>query len=101
MTGIFKIKFLWFGLFLASPPMAAWALRGGVETENTPVQTNIHATAASSETDRLKVPVEVVTGEGKTQWMMVEVTHEAIPEPGAAVLLAVSSLLLLRRHREE
>lgn len=98
MFGILKIKFLWIGLFLAFPPMAAWALRGD---EDKPAPAAV-AMPTVVETNRIKMPVEVVTKGGKTEWVMVEVPTQAIPEPGTSTLLmAFSCLILLRRKREE
>lgn len=98
MFGIFKIKFLWIGFFLVLPPMAAWALRGhDSEPTPPPVLESSHV-----ETNRVQMPVEVVAKGGKTEWVMVEVATDAIPEPGTTTLLiTLSSLLLLRRNREE
>lgn len=99
MPGIFKIKILWIGLFLAFPPMAAWALRGGSDETPTPPSP---APANAVEETRVRMPVEVITKGGKTEWVMVEVAAGAIPEPGTTTLLMVfSSLCLLRRQREE
>ena len=47
----------------------------------------------------VKMPVEVVGASGQREWILVEVSNQTIPEPGAAVLLSLSSLLLLRRRR--
>lgn len=102
MPGIFKIKSLWLGLFLAFPPAAAWALRGNAEAVNPPPAAHsAPAPAAPAEEDLMQVPVEVVADGGKTEWVVVEVTNQAIPEPGAAAMLALSSLLLLRRQRRK
>ena len=74
--------------------MAAWALRGHGD-EPPPNQT---VTLSTIE----KVPVEVVAKGVKSEWLMVEVPSEAIPEPGVMTLLMVSSsVALLRRRREE
>jgi hypothetical protein len=98
LSGIFKIKFLWIGLFLAFPPMAAWALRGG---HDKPAPSPVAMTEVV-ETNRIKMPVEVVTKGGKTEWVMVDVPTQAIPEPGTTTLLmTLSCILLLRRKREE
>jgi hypothetical protein len=98
LIGFLKIKFLWIGLFLAFPPMAAWALRGD---DDKPAPSPV-AMPEVVETNRIQMPVEVVTKGGKAEWVMVEVTAQAIPEPGTSTLLiALSSMLLLRRKREE
>lgn len=98
MFGIFKIKFLWIGLFLACPPMVSWALSGH-DDEPTPPPV---LTFAPEETNRIQMPVEVVTKGGKAEWVMVQVPAQAIPEPGTTTLLiTLSSMLLLRRKREE
>ena len=86
------MKTLWLALLLASPPVAAWALRGGEENVVTPKTT-------VSPTER--VAVEVLSADGKKEWMMVEVPHEAVPEPASAVLMMLSTLLLLRRQRDK
>lgn len=85
------MKSLWLAVLLASPPVAVWALRGGEEKSAAPLA------AAPAPTE--KVAVEVLASDGKTKWMMVEVPHEAVPEPGSAVLMMLSTLLLLRRNR--
>jgi hypothetical protein len=90
LSTFFKIKVLWVALFLAAPPIAIWTWRGAAEKPVAPV-----IAAPSSE----QVAVEVLTADGRKQWMMVEVPHEAVPEPSSAVLIMLSTLLLLRRNR--
>jgi hypothetical protein len=97
LFAILKIKILWIGLFLAFPPMAAWALRGH-DGEPTPPPV---AMPNAAETSRVQMPVEVIANGEKPEWVMVEVPAEAIPEPGTALLMMFSSLLLLRRKRKE
>jgi hypothetical protein len=98
LIGFLKIKFLWIGLFLAFPPMAAWALRGA---DDKPAPSPV-AMPEVVETNRIQMPVEVVTKGGKAEWVMVEVSTQAIPEPGTSTLLmTLSCLILLRRKREE
>jgi hypothetical protein len=103
LPGIFKIKSLWLGLFLAFPPVAAWTLRGNAESLNPPPAAHSAPAPAAvpAEENLMQVPVEVVANGGKTEWVVVEVTNQAIPEPGAAAMLALSSLLLLRRQRRK
>lgn len=84
------MKTLWLALLLAAPPVAVWSLRGGAEKAAAPV-------LAVPPTER--VAVEVLTTDGKKQWIMVEVPQEAVPEPSSAVLIMLSTLLMLRRNR--
>jgi hypothetical protein len=97
LSGILKIKSLWIGLFLALPLAAAWKLSGHHQEPSSPVKASNVV-----ETSLVRVPVEVVAKGGKTEWVMVEVPVQPIPEPGIATLLmAFSWLCLLRRKREE
>lgn len=77
-------------MLLASPPAVVWALRGGGQPPVPP---------AMSAPPVERIAVEVLDADGKKQWMMVEVPHEAVPEPSSAVLIMMSCLLLLRRQR--
>jgi hypothetical protein len=96
LSGILNIKFLWSGLFLAFLPVAAWTLLG--ETKPSPKAIEI----PTLDSGQVKVPVEVIAKGGKAEWVMVEVSAQAIPEPGTFTLLVLlPSLLLLRRKREE
>jgi hypothetical protein len=90
LSAFIKMKTLWLALLLAAPPVAIWTWRGGGERTTPPV-------VAAHPTE--KVAVEVLTADGKKQWMMVEVPHEAVPEPSSALLIMLSTLLLLRRNR--
>lgn len=83
MQRIFQIKFLCIGLLLACPSLVAQSMPA----------------SDVGEEKFVKLPVEVVVTGGKREWVMVEVSNEAVPEPSAAALLALSSLLLLRRRR--
>ena len=47
----------------------------------------------------MTVPVEVVAKGSAPKVVYVEVTPQAIPEPGCVSLLALTGLLLLRRQR--
>ena len=98
MSGLLKIKFLWIGLFLTFPLAVAWTLGGQHHKESAAPQKATH----TMETSLVRVPVEVVAKGGKTEWVMVEVPVQPIPEPGIATLLmAFSCLCLLRRKRED
>lgn len=83
MQRFFQIKCLCVGLFMACPPLAAQSFEAEDRSEEKFVQ----------------MAVEVIGTGGEREWVMVEVSNEMVPEPGAAALLALSSLLLLRRRR--
>lgn len=83
MQRIFQINLLCVGLVLACPSLVAQSL----------------PTSVVGEEKFVKMPVEVVGVGGKSEWVMVEISNEAVPEPSAAALLALTSLLLLRRRR--
>ncbi len=101
--GILKIKALLIGLLLASPPVAAWILRGAEPAAVTPaVQPAVSHTMVASPADgSIRIPVEVVAEGSAPQWLYVEVQSQAVPEPGVMSLVALTSLLLLRRHRKK
>jgi hypothetical protein len=80
---IFQINLLFVGLLLACLSISVQYLPASV----------------ASDEKFVKLPVEVVGADGKTEWAMVRVSDQMIPEPRAAALLALSSLLLLRRRR--
>jgi hypothetical protein len=47
-----------------------------------------------------RLPVEVVSADGEpSEWVLVEVAGEKIPEPEAVVLVLMAGLLMLRRRR--
>ena len=94
MFGILKIKALFLGLLLASPPLAAWMLRSDEKSiQETEIQT------LTEKQDAHKVRVEVVSKGSEPQWVYVEVAPQAVPEPGVFALVAVASLGFLRRRR--
>jgi uncharacterized protein (TIGR03382 family) len=89
-----KIKPLLLGALLASPPLAAWALKhSDSKPGNTP------AAPVSTETVA-RIPVEIVAEGAAPQWVQVEVQAAAVPEPGALPLVVLPlGLALLRRRR--
>ena len=103
MLGILKIKVLLIGLLLASPPVAAWILRGAEPAAQSggvqPVASQMMA--ASPADGSIRIPVEVVAEGSAPQWLYVEVQSQAVPEPGVMSLVALTSLLLLRRRRRQ
>jgi hypothetical protein len=101
LFGVLNIKFLWFGLLLVFPLATAWALHDGSGSGNHAPAAQIQAPATPSPggENLTKIPVEVVAKGGKTDWVYVEMPNQTIPEPGTDALLALTSLLLLRRHR--
>ena len=92
------------GLLLASPAVAAWIFRGtdpalAIPPGVSPTLPQAHhALPADSP---VQVPVEVVAKGSEPEWVYVQVPNQAIPEPGVASLLALTSLLLLRRQRPD
>lgn len=94
------MKVLLLGVLLASPPVAAWILH---EPKPAPQIAGIQLVANTAlphaANGAVQVPVEVVTTGSAPQWVYVEVQSQSIPEPGVVSLLALTSLLLLRRQR--
>lgn len=98
MLGIAKIKLLCLGMLLTLPAVIAW--KSG-EKKITPAPSRT-GKAETTETSSVKIPVEVISKGGKSEWVMVEVATEAVPEPGTITLMmTLGSLALLRRQREE
>lgn len=96
MFGFFKIKILLFGALLASPPVAAWMIRGSDQKSRAAIEQPMEA---PSPAPPVKVAVEVVSKGSAPQWVYVEVPAQAIPEPGSLTLVVAAGLLLLRRRR--
>ena len=94
------MKALFFGLLLASPPVAAWILHAPEPSMQTAQNETITTPQVAAQPEAMQMPVEIVTKGGTPKWVYVEVTHQAIPEPGVVPLAALASLLLLRRRRE-
>lgn len=96
------MKFLMVGVLLASPAIAAWTLRGAekpdpVAIRQTSLEPKVHSALSS---EAIRVPVEVIEKGRAAKWIYIETGHQAVPEPGIHLLLALASLaLVLRRHR--
>jgi hypothetical protein len=94
------MKALFLGLLLATPAVAAWIFHGtepAMEIRPDAPRAS-HAVPAGSP---VQVPVEVVAKGSQPEWVYVQVPNQAIPEPGVASLLALTSLLLLKRQRPD
>ena len=85
------------GLLLASPPLAAWLWNETKAPDAQRVTNSIPANLRSE--GAVQVPIEVVAEGSAPQWVYVEISNQAVPEPGVVSLLAIGSLLLLRRQR--
>ncbi len=96
MLAFLKIKPLLLGALLASPPLAAWALRGGENKVDTPAQAVVSASPAEPV---VRIPVEIVAKGSSPEWVQVEVRTEAVPEPGVLPLAGLPILLALLRRR--
>lgn len=102
MFGFLKIKTLLIGMLVASPAAVYWADRGApsppwIEPSISSVSLATPLPVAES---TLQVPVEVITNGSAPQWVYVQVGNQAVPEPGMASLLALTTLLLaFRRQR--
>ena len=95
------MKALLIGLLLASPPVAAWMLRAtGADAAAAGNPVGFH-TCNRHPARPIQIPVEIVTKGSAPRWVYVEVSHQAIPEPGVVSLMALASLLLLRRQRSD
>lgn len=91
------MKAMAIGMLLASPPVAAWILRAA-EPNTQSAQNQI--VAAQESVTPVRIPVEIVAKGNNNQVVYVEVPgNQAVPEPGVPALMALASLLLLRRHR--
>lgn len=90
------MKALLIGMFLASPPLAAWVLR----TQDTPPQPLVSQTTATITAENsVQIPVEIIDKGRASEWVYVEVPTHSVPEPGITLLLPLTGLLLLRRQR--
>ncbi len=100
MIGLLKIKALWIGLLLASPPLAAWMIQ---RPQAAPVVIQAGATVESTESvisrDELRIPVEVLAKGSTPETIYVEMRPAAVPEPGSLTLLVIPAFFLLRRRR--
>lgn len=100
MLGIFKIKALLFGMFLASPALVMWKFRGAEAVVSKPEIRSISYTSQAPRVESIvRVPVEVIAKGRAPQWVYVEVGSQAVPEPGIASLLVLTSLLLVFRRQ--
>ncbi len=100
MFGIFKMKALLFGVFLASPAFAMWTLRGSEAPVSKPAARAASFTPQSPPAEAVvRVPVEVIAKGSAPQWVYVEVGAQAVPEPGMFSLLALTALLLVARRQ--
>ncbi|MBC8127045.1 MAG: PEP-CTERM sorting domain-containing protein [Gloeobacteraceae cyanobacterium ES-bin-144] len=86
------------GLLLASPPIAAWAIRDVRASSNAPQQM-VSSAANQVTAATTKVPVEIVAKGSDPKWVYVEVENQSVPEPSAILLIGFGSLLILRRKR--
>ncbi|MCU0750652.1 MAG: PEP-CTERM sorting domain-containing protein [Akkermansiaceae bacterium] len=102
MSGFFKIKVLLIGALLASPPVAAWMIRGSDQNAREAMVQPLEVESPAPgpvQAAPVKVAVEVVSKGSAPQWVYIEVPAQAIPEPGSLTLVAAAGLLLLRRRR--
>lgn len=98
MLGFFKMKPLLLGLFLATPAVAAWMSR---EPEPPPAAVRqVAYVPHPAESAPIRVPVEVLEKGSAPQWVYVEVSTAAVPEPGLFPLAVVTwAFWVLRRKR--
>ena len=90
------MKALLIGMLLASPPVAAWVLRG----QESIIQTPQDQSFTEIITDQsVQIPIEIVAKGSTSKWIYVEVPTQSVPEPGVTLLIPLASLLLLRRQR--
>lgn len=94
----FKIKIGWLALLLSGLPAAAWVC-GGVGAESDKQAKGLREPAGTAEQTTLQIPVEVVAKGNTPQWVYVEASAEAVPEPGITLLWLPGALLLWRRRR--
>jgi hypothetical protein len=94
------LKALIIGLTLASPPVAAWMLRGEKSPPVAPEMTEVlNPPQTMAGATMTKIPVEIVSNGRAPKWVYVEAPVQSIPEPGVLPLTALAAALLLRRNR--
>jgi len=96
------MKSLIFGLLLASPAFAVWAIRGSERTlPSTRIQPVSYPPGSPGQTEGVvRIPIEVIEKGSAPKMIYVEHTAQAVPEPGIVSLLTLTSLFLaFRRQR--
>jgi hypothetical protein len=86
LRSIFKMKWICLAAWLGTPAVFGNGPQAAMPEwqENPPLE---------------RLAVELVAPDGSKKLVLVEVPNESIPETGTALLLMVSTLLLLRRNR--
>lgn len=92
------MKALLIGVLLASPPVAALALRGQEPNTQTAPNQELDVILDGS---AVQMPVEIITKGSDSQWVYVEISNQSVPEPSVTLLIPFAGLLLLRRKRTE
>ena len=90
------MKALLIGMLLASPPVAAWVLRGQEPISQTPQDQSFTEIITDQS---VQIPIEIVAKGSASKWIYVEVPTQSVPEPGVTLLIPLAGLLLLRRQR--
>ena len=81
MSGLIKTKTLLFGILVVSPAVAVWVLRGSDSAASRP---EIRQVSNNSRAESVvRVPVEVIAKGSAPEWVYIEVTGQALPEPGS------------------
>ena len=100
MLGLFKIKSLLFGLFIASPVLGFWMLRSADAIPGSQMNQPVQAIAVASVHEKItRIPVEVISKGEAHEWVYVDVGNQAVPEPGSAFLILLSGLLMVFRRQ--
>ena len=100
MIACFKLKVLTVGFLLVSPAVGFWSYQSGRSSDliGSTGAVVVPETVLDSEPS-LEIPVQVIRSGKTPEWVYVQISPQAVPEPGTLSLLGIGAILLMIRRQ--
>jgi len=100
MIACFKLKVLIVGLLLVSPAVGFWSYQSGRSSDLIGSTDAVVASETVLDSEpSLKIPVQVIRCGKTPEWVYVQISPQAVPEPGTLSLLGIGAILLMTRRQ--
>jgi len=100
VIAFFKLKVLLIGLLLISPAVGFWSYQHGRSSDLIGSSDAVVVSKPVVDSEpTLEIPVQVIRCGKTPEWVYVQISPQAVPEPGTLSLMGIGAILLMIRRQ--